>query len=434
MKNKRNPQWLTLIDKVADTWNDNFRSERSNRKDQQVMIGCLDRLLAGKALSENQKKAFMQSIRLRVSGDYVDFQWEGHIMLTRHQRTHAKRNGVEDAIRAKTAAPNSPEKAELDQRSFSIKSAADKRNFSETSADCGANALLISASTALTERYDTKRNDTYCWASPIGTMASPSDVDGPSSHQQACDGSSSLATHALATPVISGGELRSLASREKVEVNAASEENAAPQILGCTIEEDLTLLQRRAMEAAIAAGQAQFEQQEVPTGPSIAELLGHVKPGLVSTKELHVSLWRSEDKMTGAIKVDGVTYQLMFRNWGLVEEQMTTAARDTLDGKWWNHHVYEVNDDLVEAHRAERSRNRETWVRFGISPLYRDRYCREVAMHRVVLRCAWDEHNQPLGIIITNGCEPEIEVMVKPFAGKAERSPTHKGSYRKKKA
>ncbi len=83
-----NPRWLSLLEKIAASWDDGDRSLKDNTVDKQVHSTILETLLMGKPLSAKQSAALIRSIQRRVPFQ-SQFTYAGQIVLTRKQVRYA---------------------------------------------------------------------------------------------------------------------------------------------------------------------------------------------------------------------------------------------------------------------------------------------------------------------------------------------------------
>jgi len=86
---KNNERWINYIKDILDGSNEHLFSEKENAKTFKYVIGCLETLTSGAALSEKQSNLLIKNIKLRLPGK-GNFEWDGPIMLTKKQRIDAK--------------------------------------------------------------------------------------------------------------------------------------------------------------------------------------------------------------------------------------------------------------------------------------------------------------------------------------------------------
>ena len=82
------PRWITYASRILDGLFDNTRSRADDLTTQRIMLSSLQALAKGLALSEKQKAAFIDNIRVRLGKP--QFAWDGPILLTRSQMPGAQ--------------------------------------------------------------------------------------------------------------------------------------------------------------------------------------------------------------------------------------------------------------------------------------------------------------------------------------------------------
>jgi len=82
------PRWITYASRILDGLFDNTRSRSDDLTTQRIMLSSLQALAKGLALSDKQKAAFIDNIRVRLGQTH--FAWDGPIQLTRSQARGAQ--------------------------------------------------------------------------------------------------------------------------------------------------------------------------------------------------------------------------------------------------------------------------------------------------------------------------------------------------------
>lgn len=462
---KNSEQWLRLAIKVAQSYEDGTRSPRTDNIDRSIMAQCVKVLLAGRPLSQKQRDSFVESVRLRVGGQYLTREFPETAMLTARQRQTALKNDGNiltdliacfpqafdtDALACGTGRSNTRGIAggTSSARDQDVHSSYPTRNADAASLlpSCGkwsgnfngASSLAFSTERNLTERNDTERMAEMDLRStrrslglaPRVPVVSPADevaLATPPEHPGSPAGS----------PVVS--ELRSakdvaahLSSRERraAPSTAAAREPEAehpqdatwPWFPGadCQFEES-------------KAEPADKEHQEATWTGSGAEparsFADEITPGIDAFNglKLEASLWVNGGKLSGEIKANGETYHVNFLSYTRCEELMGRshcASENPINHAWLTHHIWQ---NLGRGYRDRQSPimgKADYAERFAVSGLYGNRRCEGRPVPRVMARACW-EGEQLTAVEVYNGVELFRREM-RPFRSNNPMAPAYK--------
>jgi hypothetical protein len=182
------PRWVSYASAILDDLYDGSRSARTDGITKGIMLTCLQTLAKGNALSDAQRDAFVENVRVRLG--MTNFSWEGPIQLSRGQL----RGGRELYDRWKAAPARDNSTAAFEQLSGGVATALIARvealettvaqvlriigsglasnlpNFCTIAAESGANALEERRFPHATEHNYTERNHDGGMICPSGDM------------------------------------------------------------------------------------------------------------------------------------------------------------------------------------------------------------------------------------------------------------------------
>ncbi|CAO4135355.1 hypothetical protein [Methylorubrum extorquens] len=462
---KNSEQWLKLAVKVAQSYGDGTRSQRTDNIDRNMMAKCVKVLLDRRPLSQRQRDSFVESVRLRVGGPYLKREFPQIVVLTARQRQTAINNtgntlselldyfpqafdigspdpGGSGAAKPSIVAGMSPAREQDVRSSFPI-CAQDAIDLLPTCGErrdklCGYIDLA-----SVTERNTTERNDTERMAemdlpsirrslglAPRVPVASPADevaLATPPEHPGSPVGS----------PVVC--ELRSagdgasqLALRERSAApSAAAASDLAPE--HSQVTEWPTSSSTKNQCKYGRTGQADETCYE-PIGIGKADraplnVASEITPGLdvPNGMQLEVSVWTNNNEVTGEIKISGEAYQVNFSSYSRCEELMSRShsnGENTINAAWLGRHMWE---NLGRSYRDRQSHivgRADHAERFAVSGLYGNRRCEGRPVQRVMVRACWEGDNLA-AIEVFNGTEVFRRKM-KPFRSSNPKAPAYK--------
>ena len=389
MAKTNTPRWLTLADKIADSWAKQSRSQRNNRKDMQVLNGILNTLMDGSTLSPAQRQAFLTSIRKRVPFQ-GDFHWMGEIALTPRQVRYAKTSGQIEAIRSKMNTENSEAKGDNLSTFVPDLSPLCPQFVTTLSPLChqnGSKALATSTSRPLTIRNDTIRNITEDGLSPIeGDWDSPSDDEAHAPHQTCAALAVATPQHMSSpTPLSTGDDCH--ASRGKVESYGWEPERAEPA--------------------------------EVAT------------PGTIKAS---ADIWENQHGVKGYLVVNGVRFRIRLdhvdKGLGIIAKAGDTEA----NALWRNTVLYPATDHLVTFSRHLPVGHANVAINHAVSGLYPEELVEphSTPYPQLAVVARWEGNLlQELVLIADN---ENIAIPMKPYVGNNDRAPQYKGAKTKKES
>jgi hypothetical protein len=219
------PRWITFASRILDGLFDGTRSRADDLVTQRIMLSSLQALAKGLALSEKQKAAFIDNIRVRLGE--TRFAWSGPIQLTRSQVRGAQHllmrlctetiqrsdAGIEQDLRA-TVESLEARLAELEGnvaqllRLSSVNAAAMLSSSCTKAAERGPELLETQAFSAATKRNETKRNHDGAMNFPLEPMTATS-----GRQPAANDISSSMAETTERDDGMEGGKRRDFSDR-----------------------------------------------------------------------------------------------------------------------------------------------------------------------------------------------------------------------------
>ncbi|OHT20690.1 hypothetical protein [Edaphosphingomonas haloaromaticamans] len=107
MANKKSaayaPRWISYAQQILAGLNDGTRSSESDKTTYRIIARIVQTLAKGNALSDKQRTAFVESIRVRLGKP--DFIWVGAIKLTRSQLVPAREFAAGLGLKARNMTP-----------------------------------------------------------------------------------------------------------------------------------------------------------------------------------------------------------------------------------------------------------------------------------------------------------------------------------------
>jgi hypothetical protein len=462
---KNTEQWLKLALKVAQSYGDGTRSARTDSIDRSIMAKCVRVLLSGRALSPKQRNSFIDSVRLRVDGQYVDREFPERVMLTPRQRQSALRDAgniltelaacYDRAVDSNTQTPGSTSLvASTVVDSMSLPS---EQAVHDSYPACSVHAARLlptcderseklcgtSALTSLTELNTTEQNGTELPSgmdlrsirrslglSSHGLVASPADevaLVTPPEHPGSPAGS----------PVVSAlrstGELAThLSSREKM-----SAPSALPLAMGSSERmQGASITSPRSISRQFEEGRAEpapenqlaLLQAQNKAEPSKA-LNTEIAPGLDTSRdlEIEVSLWVKDSSLSGELKVGGETYHVNFETYTSCEARMSqshTRDESPINHDWLSKHMWQT---LGRGYRSRQSSvigKADDADRFAVSGLYSNRKYTGRPLLRVMACACWED-NQLKAIELHNGTDV-VSKKMRAYSGSNPKAPSYK--------
>jgi hypothetical protein len=182
------PRWITYASRILDGLFDGDRSGRNDHTTRRIMLTSIKTLAKGNTLSDKQRAAFIDNIRIRLGK--TGFVWDGPIKLTRSQLPAAREllaKHISPADGQRTAAGMEQDLMELvaalTARVVDLEHALAK--FLQTCPGKGGSTLHNSDThpaeiewkaaeraglPMLTKRNETERNHGSCMTSPFGAV------------------------------------------------------------------------------------------------------------------------------------------------------------------------------------------------------------------------------------------------------------------------
>ncbi len=330
-----NPRWLSLLEKIAASWDDGDRSLKDNTVDKQVHSTILETLLMGKPLSAKQSAALIRSIQRRVPFQ-SQFTYAGEIVLTRKQVRYANATTIKKIRAAFSTVPKGFAPVDLTPISpqfvtpMSAQSLAFVLNSPPISPDLSQNPLNINGNLRPTERNphfaplnsDTPRNETK--------LEQPSDI-------------SPRGTDAAALHQSTGA----------ITLTRSAHSAASPSVIG-----------------------------EI-------DVLGEIKLG-------EVSLWLNQG-MTGTIYVEGIKRQLDFRTYLDFEDRFFNSHKNEGHLNWWTQQLNPLVADLDGIFRGHDWRAKEARsYKMAVSGIYPSRGSFKPIASRLVARLYYEDESPQL--------------------------------------
>lgn len=462
---KKSEQWLKLALKVAQSYGDGTRSARTDNIDRSIMAQCVKALLTGRPLSQRQRDSFVESVRIRVGGQYLTREFPKTAMLSARQCQTARKNdgnilvdliaSFPQAFDPKLMAHGTDRYAnngvatgmssarDHDVGSSSPTCAQDVAILLPTCGERREKANCLSDLASSTEQNTTKRNETERMAeidlrsirrslglAPHVPVASPAD-------EVALATPPERPGSPVGSPVVC--ELRSVG--DGASQLALGERNAAPSA-GAAAELRPNHPQVASRPSSASTGH-QFEcggtghadeGHQEPIARKNAEkpaknLADEITPGLdvPSGMQLEASVWTNNNEVTGEIKVNGEAYQVNFSSYSRCEELMSRShsnGENTINAAWLGHHMWQ---SLGRSYRSRQSHivgKADHAERFAVSGLYGNRKCEGRPVPRVMARACW-EAEQLTAIEIYNGTEVFRRDM-RPFRSSNPKAPSYK--------
>lgn len=456
-------QWLRLAIKVAQSYGDGTRSPRTDNIDRSIMAQCVKVLLAGRPLSQKQRYSFVESVRLRVGGQYLTREFPETAMLTARQRQTALKNDgniLTDLIASFPQAFDTDVLACGTGRSntcgfaVGMSSARDQgvhSSYPTRISDVvsllptcgkwsgnvnGANILASSTERNLTERNDTERMAEMDLRStrrslglaPRVPVVSPADevaLATPPEHPGSPAGSPAVSVLRSAEDVAAH-----MSFREKMMAlgvappgnqsnePAVGERPTGTRTYGDLSEAELAELARAAQEEL--RGHAALEKS--PT-----ELIGEIKPGLEvrGKMQIEAALWLKDQTLSGEITINGQKFQVKFETYTRCEGRMYVGQKEhPMEHAWLSKHMWSSVGEPYRRRESGIIGKSERDERFAVSGLYKDWGCKGLPMPRMMVRTCWDD-GELSALELYNGTEIVRQTM-RANHGRSEKSPDYK--------
>lgn len=325
-----NPRWLSLLEKIAASWDDGDRSLKDNTVDKQVHSTILETLLMGKPLSAKQSAALIRSIQRRVPFQ-SQFTYAGQIVLTRKQVRYANATTIKKIRAAFATVPKGFAADNLSGISpqfvtpMSAQSPAFVANSPSISPDLSHNPLNQNGISRPTKRNphfaslnsDTPRNETK---QEEASDKSPRGTDVATQHQ----------------------------STGAITLERSAHSTASPSVFG-----------------------------EI-------DVVGEIKLG-------EVSLWLNQG-MTGTIYVDGIKRQLDFRDHHFFENKFFNSHKNDGFSSWWSSYMNAFVADLDTVFQSDDWRAKEARsYKMAVSGIYASRGSFKPIASRLVARLLYED-------------------------------------------
>jgi hypothetical protein len=416
-------QWLKLTLKVAVSYRDETRGNFTNSTDRNVMIRCINTLLSGKTLSDAQQDAFVRSIRMRVGGQYADRFFPVDVRLTRDQLINAKSNRAGILTKLTVAYEYDFERGinlratydkvttELpptyDQLTTDFLPTYDKvtTNLLPTYDKNAENINVLSGLVSLTERNETKRNETEQQVQENlssvrnrmglvarSSLASPSDEVALTPPKQS--GSPGGSPVAFSHSPSGGQQVLSHLSHEELFRAIGAKPNAgSAQRLGNVNpagERDYNLSEDERAEVAALAQEVLAQRGYVPEQPK--KFTGEIADGIrmVGKNKIQCSLWEIGGTISGEVIIGLEKFYVRFEAYHDFEKKVHGRHSTSLMDQHWlrDYMWHEVGGPLRKSMSTYMHQDGLN-ITQAISALYSDRDCKLLAKHRVAVRAYW---------------------------------------------
>lgn len=460
---KKSEQWVRLALKVAQSYGDGTRSARTDNIDRSIMAQCVKVLLAGRPLSQRQRNSFVESVRLRVGGQYLTREFPEIAMLTARQRQTALKNDgniLTDLIASFPQAFDTDVLADGTDKPAScgiavgMSSARDQdvhSSYPTRIADAvsllptcgkwsgninGASSLASSTERNLTERNETERMtemDLRSTRRPVGLatrvpVASPADevaLATPPEHTGSPVGSPVVSSLRSAEDVAAHMSFREgmtalgvAPPRNQSDEPAAGRRSTTTRTYGDLSKAELAELAREAQQEL---------RSLAPLDESAKEFTGEIKPGLEvrGKMQIEAALWLRDETLSGEITINGQKFYVNCDTYTQCENRMYLGQKEhPMEHAWLSAHMW---SSLGMPYRKRASGiigKMEQDERFAVSGLYKEWGCKGSPMPRIMARTCWD-NGELNAIELHNGTEI-VRQKMRANHGRSGRSPDYK--------